>query len=1442
VTDAPGNLFVADTTNHRIRKVTSTGVVTTFAGSTRGSKEGIGAAAQFSFPEQIAIDKSGNLYVSETIGYANESPTYRIRKITSSGATSTLRTGSGVIQSMAVYGTTTLRLAFSLKESYDAKVWSMPTSGGTASLLVRDGGEIYSSKLASNAAGHLLVVAGGTVSRFTTSWTNLEMPSSGEFSALASNSTGNELFYRIYSGDSSSEQLIKSSINEYTSTQILDLKEPYSDDDSVLYRSREGRALESLSSSYGGSIASVAVSRSGIVYFTERSWSYSDSHGGSIWRVKSFWNAISKGLIKDLSDIQSYGPIPGTGWDDNNWGPNEDYWGPSELSQNSAIRQLIPVDYLTSYETSAHLQPGEIPEPLSVYDVNAAGSVKLQWYRSGVKIPGATSSPYYPLVAGKAVPGVYNLEITYGSGSDAASVVTHPCFITVADTVTAQARSTIWDAGEQQWQSSLEQVVNQTKPTSGTNRDAAFLSGLATAALALKDLESSGLLEKLGFSGNPNPFAWNVTHSGEVPDGILSSEMRAFLTNNIFPRLLEADAQLGKITDKNFLTPFPSINSYVVEGVYADFGDVQLMRAFLKAGMWIIKWMEGMNTDFALDDLRNAFSEGKLSIEWVLAKYPLLLGSGTEASVTASVTHLKAALDAYFAWSDFSKGPSATSQGRMQFINSETAEISFLFALEPTDFADEARARTELKATRASLDSKANQIIPLVFKPSDEPPLFGLLGAKAGAPYNLKVNPLALVSKPTGWRSEVSELGFTKNLAKRGMLPNTTSASNKTMKAIFPDLSVSDFTRIETGLIDSELYLNEKWNTRWDTEPPTVTMDPIGTGGKVTPAEDGTVAVSGTIRDGSPIQSVFVKRTSEEGREEIVNGVLTESPQSVERNRIYTWQAWVPLSSGSNVIAASGVDIWNQTTDKPAIQTVKAEVQFAFSIDQEGEGSVTSSVIGSTVTGGSTIQIQVNPAKNWIFRHFEIYMNGEELDRVTATSLSLKVTGETRIVPVFEPDPFRFMTGPVTLSRRVFDTIDDSDSDFNIPLSILTVTVNKTGSISGKLRVGRQLYPFTTRFDADNTAAVSFRPQLPLKSRDSDRMSQRMGSLSVRLALRTETERTSVMFYHDTEVSASESLDADGGNNELRILGELRPVLLTSNMVFNGSVTDSSSEDDFIHLRLSNLGIASCTGVLGNGERYSASAPVFYGETNDSMGDADPMNGPSPNIRVTLQPITTNKYTVMAAESVFYPPSTNGGPDESFLWSARTSFEGQRWASNNRWTVDASGKPYTPDSPYGGDGDWEYLYSDHDSWIPQFLPATEYSFGAFSPESSFASVRARPFTSGNGGEESYQVGYLKWISSSVLPDLAMMTERNQDYPEMITSDTSRMTFAVNRSTGLFSAKAGWRPYNDQTNTRDLVTPKTFTGVLVSPSMDGPSYRWGIGKSSDGSSLYISGDY
>ena len=84
--NASGSLiYVADTWNHLIRQVTSAGAVTTLAGSPNnaGTNNGTGTAARFNQPQGIAVDGAGNLYVGDT---GNQT----IRKITAAGAVTTL--------------------------------------------------------------------------------------------------------------------------------------------------------------------------------------------------------------------------------------------------------------------------------------------------------------------------------------------------------------------------------------------------------------------------------------------------------------------------------------------------------------------------------------------------------------------------------------------------------------------------------------------------------------------------------------------------------------------------------------------------------------------------------------------------------------------------------------------------------------------------------------------------------------------------------------------------------------------------------------------------------------------------------------------------------------------------------------------------------------------------------------------------------------------------------------------------------------------------------------------------------------------------------------------------------------------------------------------------------------------------------------------------------
>ena len=93
--DGAGNVYVADSNNATIRKVTAAGVVTTLAGTAgaHGSADGTGAAARFYAPRGVAIDSAGNLYVADTASNST------IRKVTAAGVVTTLAGTAGVLGS-----------------------------------------------------------------------------------------------------------------------------------------------------------------------------------------------------------------------------------------------------------------------------------------------------------------------------------------------------------------------------------------------------------------------------------------------------------------------------------------------------------------------------------------------------------------------------------------------------------------------------------------------------------------------------------------------------------------------------------------------------------------------------------------------------------------------------------------------------------------------------------------------------------------------------------------------------------------------------------------------------------------------------------------------------------------------------------------------------------------------------------------------------------------------------------------------------------------------------------------------------------------------------------------------------------------------------------------------------------------------------------------------
>jgi YD repeat-containing protein len=86
VADAAGNLYIADTDNHRIRKVSPDGTITTVAGTSIPGFSGDGGlanSAQLNLPAGVAVDEQGNLFIAD-LG------NHRIRKVGSDGIITTV--------------------------------------------------------------------------------------------------------------------------------------------------------------------------------------------------------------------------------------------------------------------------------------------------------------------------------------------------------------------------------------------------------------------------------------------------------------------------------------------------------------------------------------------------------------------------------------------------------------------------------------------------------------------------------------------------------------------------------------------------------------------------------------------------------------------------------------------------------------------------------------------------------------------------------------------------------------------------------------------------------------------------------------------------------------------------------------------------------------------------------------------------------------------------------------------------------------------------------------------------------------------------------------------------------------------------------------------------------------------------------------------------------
>jgi sugar lactone lactonase YvrE len=156
--DSLGNIYVADATNNVIRKITTAATVSTYAGtSTAGSANGLSTLAGFNQPGGVIVDYYGNVFVADR---GNN----KIRKIDSTGLVSTLA-GSGTASSVNSIGTyATFNLPVSLTIDSNNNVFVSDYSGHVIRK-VRTSNGVVTTIAGSGASGNANGI--GTLATFT---------------------------------------------------------------------------------------------------------------------------------------------------------------------------------------------------------------------------------------------------------------------------------------------------------------------------------------------------------------------------------------------------------------------------------------------------------------------------------------------------------------------------------------------------------------------------------------------------------------------------------------------------------------------------------------------------------------------------------------------------------------------------------------------------------------------------------------------------------------------------------------------------------------------------------------------------------------------------------------------------------------------------------------------------------------------------------------------------------------------------------------------------------------------------------------------------------------------------------------------------------------------------------------------------------------------------
>jgi formylglycine-generating enzyme required for sulfatase activity/alpha-tubulin suppressor-like RCC1 family protein len=847
------------------------------------------------------------------------------------------------------------------------------------------------------------------------------------------------------------------------------------------------------------------------------------------------------------------------------------------------------------------LNPSIVPNgatlQLSAGDNLPQNGVTYQWNRNGVQIDGANT---LSTALSAPLPGWYTLVAKSG----AHSVASRPVPVTVDNANVSKARAALRLGQFASASGSLSAA--STDGTEILLRSLMDIYGIINEAPTRVAIGSLGLTMSGTFAnGWVNPWGFKMKGGAKnilksTPTAALRPVLMGPAASSLYARLEASESKLAKISDKNFVAIFSPADFAMphedTERIVVDFGDVQIARALLHAGMAVIKWIEMQNTDVDLFSLIFSSENGRLSLESLLSKHPSLF-TASSTGVTAKAAfeaRIKDALKYYQAFSDF-VNPASGNPSR---VNQQFGVVK----LEgPDDLAQERNFRDSVNKALDSINASTE--------------LLGRRSFDLGDGALVTLSPRAFVKHDAGWRNELPR--FQKNK----LVPNSLNLA--TLRSVYPDLTFEDVAEMEASKFLSESFWNELLGTREDDAAPTLGLDPsLALGLKTT---DGSVELSGVVSDASGVGSV---RLTLDANGETYDAVLEELAPSSTGLRQYNWSLIVPLpatlSGGSVKFSLTAEDVFGGKMETPLARSALVLQMVRVSYAVQGRGRITLNPAPDAdglLRAGTSVLVTATPERGSLLRRIESVVDGEAqpnqtVKTATGGSLRINVSAPTDLLAVFEVNPYPLLGGRRKMLGGLLSGSGAVPS-MGSPMQAVQISVTDAGSFSGKFFVGRTASTFTGSFDEDGVGVInasasqafpqfmSFGPYL---------VSQNIGNAVTPVRPPAPyLSRAGLRVWIDASDEANPVLHASGNSRPVQMspLGVMdyngpaaftgvfgsratngAPYLTYNSLAYNSGVglgDGSPTQGGFVSIMPRRTGAYTLSGVLPSGEKITAS-------------------------------------------------------------------------------------------------------------------------------------------------------------------------------------------------------------------------------------------------------------